>query len=125
MLSGSEEIWYTPVEAYGVSTFEEGIISGGGGGDATISGGVRFYWVYYPETPGEAPSGFTGLGWFESEANTPMNYYLTSKGKGLQDILSEFDNNTRNNLNDVFEVWSTYVSSQKPGNCLLYTSRCV
>lgn len=68
---------------------------------------------------GGAPSGFTGLGWFESEANTPMNYYLTSKGKGLQDILSEFDNNTRNNLNDVFEVWSTYVSSQKPGNTIV------
>ena len=67
MITGSEEIRYTPVEAYGVSTFAAGIISGGTGGEATVTQGVRFTWVYDPDSPDASPSGFTGQGWFAED----------------------------------------------------------
>lgn len=111
MISGSEEIQYTPVEAYGVSTLAEGIISGGGGGDATISGGVRFFWVYYPYSPDESPSGFTGGGWYETLDNSPI-WYSAQNGLDLNTILNGFATpGGRTDLNDVFRLWKTYVSN--------------
>lgn len=115
MLSGTEEIWYTPVEAYEVSTFADGIVSGGTGGDATISGGVRFTWVFDPSSPGGNPSGFTGRGWFEETEHSPIWYSVNYCGMTLEKILQDFATGERKNLNDVFANWQTYVNSQPNG----------
>lgn len=113
MLSGSEEIWYTPVEAYGVSTFAGGISSGGMGGDATVTEGVRFLWKYDPESPRVTPSGFTGKGWFENTYGSPIWYSIQFHGMDLDTILAEFANNSRVNLNDIFKNWQVYVDAQE------------
>lgn len=111
MLSGSEEIWYTPVEAYGVSTFAGGISSGGMGGDATVTEGVRFLWKYDPDTPDKTPSGFTGQGWFADTNGSPIWYSIQFYSMTLQGILDEFAGGTRTNLNDVFTNWQNYVDA--------------
>ncbi len=110
-LSGEEYITYTPVEAYGISTFADGIISGGTGGDATVTQGVRFLWVYNPDTPNAAPSGFTGQGWFADAEGSPIWYSIQFSGMTLQGILDEFAAGTRTNLNDVFTNWQNYVDA--------------
>lgn len=112
MLSGSEEIWYTAVEAYEVSAYADGIISGGTGGDATVTNGVRFLWVYDPNSPSSSPSGFTGQGWFENLPGSPIHYSIDACGMTLQGILDGFADGSRVNLNDVFQNWQTYVNSQ-------------
>lgn len=116
MLSGSEEIWYTPVEAYGVSTFAGGISSGGMGGDATVTEGVRFLWKYDPEFPRAAPSGFTGKGWFENTYGSPIWYSIKFHGMALDTILAGFANNSRGDLNDIFKNWQVYVEAQASQN---------
>lgn len=116
MLSGSEEIWYTPVEAYGVSTFAGGISSGGMGGDATVTEGVRFLWKYDPEFPRVTPSGFTGNGWFENTYGSPIWYSIEFHSMALDTILAEFANNSRVNLNDIFKNWQVYVDAQASQN---------
>lgn len=106
MKHGSEVIYYTPVDAYGVTTFSDGIISGGMGDDVTITQQIRFFWRYDPSSPDKSPSGFTGMGWFENVAETP----IVLSGIPLSRILSEFENESRNNLNDVFQIWQSYVN---------------
>ena len=70
-LEGSNTVEYTPVDAYAVMPMADGIISGGGGDEATVVQSTRFYWVYNPESP--ETSGFTGSGkWFCGVANTPL-----------------------------------------------------
>lgn len=108
MIQGSEVIYYTPVEAYGVTTFADGIISGGGGNDTTISQSVRFFWVYDPSRPNTSPSGFTGMGWFENTQDTPI--WLSEKnGILLEDILDQFSQGIKTNLNQEFQSWNSYV----------------
>lgn len=107
-LEGTEYVTYTPVEAYGVSTFDVGIISGGGGGEATVVRNTRFFWVYDPENP--QSSGFTGSGnWFCGVANTPLANITKEQ------LLQEFKNGTRTNLNTEFQAWQVLVSNQTPG----------
>lgn len=108
---------YTPVDAYAVMPMAGGIISGGTGGDATVTKGVRFLWVYDPGTPAGAPSGFTGMGWFENSMGTPI-WNLKDSGSSLtlETILYEFSKNQRHDLNDVFENWQIYVNEQAQAN---------
>lgn len=108
-LEGSEFVTYTPVEAYGVSTYDVGIISGGGGDEATVIQSTRFFWVYDPEHPDK--SGFTGQGWFADVPNTPLNYSNITE----DELLRQFQEGDRINLNDVFQAWQILVSSQIPG----------
>ena len=119
MIYGSNEV-YSPVSAYGISTFAEGIISGGTGGDVTATQGVNFKWVYDPSTPEAIPSGFTGQGWFADKEGSPIWYSIQYCGMTLQGILDEFAGETRTNLNDVFQNWQKYVDAQgSPGNDVL------
>lgn len=107
-LEGSEFVEYTPVEAYGVSTFDVGIISGGNGGEATVVQNTRFFWVYDPENPEK--SGFTGGGeWFCGIVNTPLANITEEQ------LIQEFANGTRTNLNTEFQAWQVLVSNQTPG----------
>lgn len=99
---------YTPVDAYAVMPMEGGITSGGTGGDATVTQGVRFLWVYNPGTPDGPPSGFSGKGWFADMVGSPIEY---SKMK-LSDILQEFSTGARVDLNDVFQKWQGYVDKE-------------
>lgn len=111
--SGSETIYmYTPVEAYGISTYAGGISSGGTGGDATSTQGVRFLWVYDPDMPDKAPSGFTGGGWYEDRQGSPIWHSSQFYSITLEDILAGFKDGTRENLNDVFTNWQDYVDAQ-------------
>lgn len=71
MITGSNDV-YTPVDAYGVTTFTDGIISGGNTGNESISGSTRFLWVYDPNSPCDPPSGFTSQGWFSGVSDTPI-----------------------------------------------------
>lgn len=108
---------YTPVDAYAVMPMEGGITSGGTGGDATVTQGVRFLWTYDPANPAGNPSGFTGSGWFENSVGTPI-WNLKDSGSSLtlETILYEFSQGHRHNLNDVFEHWQIYVAEQAQGN---------
>lgn len=112
--TGSETIYinYTPVQARGISTFAGGIASGGTGGDATTTKGVRFTWAYDPEFPDKTPSGFTGQGWFAETQGSPIWYSIMFCNMTLKGILDEFKAGTRANLNDVFLNWQTYVDAQ-------------
>lgn len=110
MITGSNDVYYTPVDGYAVSTFADGIISGGDGGSEVITSGVRFLWIYNPDYPYQKPSGFTGQGWFENEPNTPITIAAQS-GLTLQTILDEFANDRRTHLNDVFGYWQTFIRS--------------
>lgn len=112
MITGAEEIRYTPVEAYGISTFAGGISSGGTGGDVTVTNGVRFIWVYDPSQPAESPSGFTGKGWFADAEGSPIWYSIQFYGMTLEGILAGFANESRKNLNDIFTNWQDYVDAQ-------------
>ncbi|WP_287493438.1 hypothetical protein [Sellimonas sp.] len=104
-LEGSEYVEYTPVEAYGVSTFDVGIISGGTSGDATIVKGTRFYWVYDPNNL--SASGFTGSGkWYCEVENTPLY------GLSEAELLNEFETQVRTNLNEEFQAWQALINSQ-------------
>ena len=108
MLSGSEKVYkYTPVEAYGVSTYADSMISGGDGDGAVSTRGVRFFWVYDPTKPETSPSGFTGQGWFANEEHTPIKV----SGYSLEHILREFELGDRTNLNDVFNTWQQYINN--------------
>lgn len=107
-LEGSEYVTYTPVDAYAVMPMVEGIISGGGGDEATIVEKTRFYWVYDPNNLGK--SGFTGCGkWFCGEPNTPLAKITEDQ------LLSEFSTGTRTSLNAEFQEWQELVASQTPG----------
>lgn len=108
---------YTPVDAYAVMPTAGVVISGGTGGDATVTKGVRCLWVYDPGTPAGAPSGFTGMGWFENSMGTPI-WNLKDSGSSLtlETILYEFSENQRHDLNDVFEHWQIYVNEQAQAN---------
>lgn len=113
MISGSEEIRYSAVEAYGVSPLTEpGVISGGMGGDATVNNGVRFLWVYDPNEPNGDPSGFSGQGWFADIEGSPIWYNGQFEYLTLEIILSQFENRSRQNLNDVFQNWQKYIDVQ-------------
>lgn len=103
---------YTPVDAYAVMPMAGGIISGGTGGDATLTQGVRFTWVYDPDTPDASPSGFTGQGWFADAEGSPIYYNIQEHGMTLEGILSEFAGD-RVDLNDVFQNWQIYVDAEK------------
>lgn len=111
MIYGDNVVYYTPVEAYPVMLMDGGIISGGTGGDATTTQGVRFTWVYDPDTPGGTPSGFTGKGWFAETVGSPIWYSIEFYSMTLQGILDEFSGGTRTNLNDVFTNWQNYVDA--------------
>lgn len=108
---------YTPVDAYAVMPSPGGIISGETGGEEIETRGVRFLWVYAPGTPAGAPSGFTGMGWFENSMGTPI-WNLKDSGSSLtlETILYEFSENQRHDLNDVFEHWQIYVNEQAQAN---------
>lgn len=107
-IDGVESVTYTPVEAYGISTFAEGIISGGNGGEETVVKNTRFFWVYDPGNPQK--SGFTGSGkWYCGEPHTPL------AGITEDELLQEFSLGTRTNLNNEFVAWQQLVSSQLPG----------
>lgn len=112
--TGSETIYinYTPVQARGISTFAGGIASGGTGGDATITQGVRFTWVYDPGNPDDTPSGFTGQGWFAGTEGSPIWYSSEFYNMTLKGILDGFYAGTRTNLNDVFTNWQNYVDAE-------------
>ena len=109
MIQGSNDVYYTPVDGYAVSTFAAGIISGGDGGSEVITSGVRFLWRYDPTNPHSSPSGFTGQGWFENKPNTPITV-AQSSGLMLQDILEEFAAEKRTHLNDVFVYWQNFIT---------------
>ena len=111
---------YTPVDAYAVMPMADGITSGGTGGDATLTDGVRFLWVYNPDTPNGSPSGFTGKGWFADLPGSPIWYSIEFYSMTLGGILGEFANGTRTNLNDVFTNWQNYVDAlSSQGNDVL------
>lgn len=103
---------YTPVDAYAVMPMADGITSGGTGGDATLTDGVRFLWVYNPDSPAGSPSGFTGKGWFEDLPGSPIWYSIQFQTATLEDILNGFAEGDRVNLNDVFQNWQSYVDAQ-------------
>lgn len=103
---------YTPVDAYAVMPMADSIISGGTGGDATLTQGVRFTWVYDPNTPDASPSGFTGQGWFADAEGSPIYYNIQEHRMTLEGILSEFAGD-RVDLNDVFQNWQIYVDAEK------------
>ena len=102
----------SPVAAYSVGTRDGGITSGGTGGDAAVTQGVRFFWTYDPTSPNGTPSGFTGKGWFESTPGSPIWYSIQNYGMTLQGILDGFKEGDRTNLNDVFTNWQNYVDAQ-------------
>lgn len=105
---GSNYVTYSPVEAYGVSTFKAGIISGGTGDDNIVTQGVKFKWIYDPND--SAHSGFTGGGtWFCGVANTPLENITE------ETLLDEFAAGTRTNLNAEFEAWQLVVATQPEG----------
>lgn len=103
---------YTPVDAYAVMPMAGGITSGGTGGDATVTQGVRFTWVYDPDTPDASPSGFTGQGWFADKVGSPIWYCITFCSMTLEGILAGFGSGDRVSLNDVFQNWQNYVDAQ-------------
>lgn len=102
----------SPVAAYSVGTRDGGIISGGTGGDAAVTEGVRFFWTYDPNSPDKAPSGFTGQGWFAETAGSPIWYNIQFHSMTLQGILDGFAGGNRTGLNDVFTNWQNYVDAQ-------------
>lgn len=112
MLSGSEVV-YTPVEANGVSFQAARIISGGSGGDATITSSMRFFWFYNPDTK---QGGFTGVRWYEDMVGSPIYNYLRDNSKQLSEFLDEFvDAVPRQNLNDIFSAWNDFVKNNSEG----------
>ena len=102
---------YTPVDAYAVMPTAGVVISGGSGGESTVTKGVRFLWVYNPTKPEASPSGFIGRGWFEETEGSPI-WYSIKRGMTLEGILGEFSTGHRVNLNDVFQNWQDYVEEQ-------------
>lgn len=121
MIYGSNEV-YTPVEAYSVMPMDTGVISGGFGDDATVTGGARFYWVYYPNNPNGSPSGFTGNGWFTNIEYSPIVVYCAENNKDLDTFFIEFQND-RTNLDDVFRVWNNWASAQFSINGTNYVNK--
>lgn len=112
MIFGSNDV-YEPVAAYDVGQYtRNGIISGGSGGNATTTQGVRFLWTYDPNSPDGAPSGFTGKGWFENTDGSPIWYSIKYCSMTLEGILAGFAGGTNPNLNDVFTNWQEYVDAQ-------------
>lgn len=103
---------YTPVDAYAVMPTAGVVISGGSGGESTVTKGVNFLWVYNPVNPAGPPSGFTGMGWFADTEHSPIWYSIQSKTATLEDILNGFAGGGRVNLNDVFQNWQDYVEEQ-------------
>ncbi len=101
---------YSSVQAYTVQTRDAGIISGGGGEHVVVTEGTRFFWVYNPDGTG----GFTGVGWFESTANSPIKVYCDKNSTSITNIIEGFANGTRTDLTDVFTAWQSYVDSN-PG----------
>lgn len=110
----------SPVAAYSVGTRDGRIISGGTGDHVTITRGVNFKWVYDPDKPEAAPSGFTGQGWFESTTDSPIWLYCSQNTTDLKTILAGFAGGTRDDLNDVFGAWQQYVDTMSsPENDVL------
>ena len=107
MLTGSNRVEYQAVQAFSADPRNGGIISGGTGDQVVVTEGTSFSWVYDPNN--SSKSGFTGVGWFESTADSPIN----ASGISLEVILDEFQNGTRTNLNDVFAAWQSYIE-QRP-----------
>lgn len=108
-LEGSEYVTYTPVEAYGVSAYADGVISGGNSGDNFVAGSTRFLWVYDPDNPGQ--SGFTGCGqWFCGRPNTPL------EGIANDETLKKQFEEGRKNLNYEFQIWQSKVASETPNS---------
>ena len=117
MIQGSNDVHYTPVDGYGVATYaDNGIISGGNSGSATIVGSTRFFWVYDPNNT--ETSGFTGNGWFTDIDYSPISVFLKNKSMSLEQFLDQFDQevNPRTNLDDVFTYWQDYVDKNPYGN---------
>lgn len=111
MIFGSNDV-YEPVAAYDVGQYtRNGIISGGNGGNVTTTRGVTFTWVYDPNN--STGSGFTGQGWFADIDSSPIGYSIKYCSMTLQNILDEFENGKRTDLNDVFLNWQGYVDEQE------------
>ena len=100
---GTEYITYTPVAAYGVSTYAEGIVSGGTGENVTETKGTRFLWVYDPDNLDT--SGFIGEGWFCEVPNTPLANITEAE------LIRQFNEDNRIDLNDFFQKWQTVVEN--------------
>lgn len=114
MITGSNNI-YTPVDAYGVETYADGMISGGSGDNIIPSNGVRFLWIYNPDNPYTYPSGFSGNGWFENVSWGPIGYFLDHNPLDFEQFIQSFST-SRTNLNDVFSTWQAYVTEQSKYN---------
>lgn len=96
---------YTPVEAYSVNSRSARVVSGPIDDDITVSSGMVFHWVYDEN----GTSGFTGGGWFAGTTDpswTPVKH----AGYTNDEINSQFANNTRSNLNDIFQNWQSLVA---------------
>lgn len=104
----SNSVSYIPVDANAVSTFDNGVISGGGTGDQeVVVENTVFTWVYDPDSP--TRGGFSGEGWFLDALNSPMAVAgITS----IEQVDAHFANS--DNLNDVFATWQAFVN-QHPG----------
>lgn len=105
-LEGLEYVEYIPVEAYGVSTFDARIISGGNGEGNIVTQGCRFFWYYDPNDLNEMRGGFTGNGWFTEMEHTPLF------NVNLEMLFEGFENQTIVNLNSYFEAWQVEVNNQ-------------
>ena len=112
MQYGENIVYYTPVEAYPVMTMDVGIISGGTGGSETTTQGVRFSWAFDPSTPDTNPSGFSGGGWYAETYGSPIWYSTYKYGLTLKQILSQFKEGNRDDLDDVFMYWQEFVNEQ-------------
>lgn len=100
---------YSTVQAFAVDAGDSGIISGGGGNGNIIVEGTTFFWIYDPDT--SAANGFTGVGWFEGTAGSPIAVATERLGITYDDIMNGFREGTRTNLNDVFEAWQSYIEA--------------
>lgn len=98
---------YSPVQAFSVDSSNSGIISGGGGDSSVVNEGTTFSWIYDPDNP--ELSGFTGVGWFETESGSPIK----ESGISLDSILEGFANGTRTVLDDVFTAWQNYINTSE------------
>lgn len=73
------------------------------GGEHTIVGGYTFLWSYAEG----GNNGFTGSGWFDTTAGTPLAVYGIS-GKALE---AQLQSGERTNLHDIFSNWQVYATN--------------
>lgn len=104
MISGENTVIYTPIEAYSLNAADSRVTSGGFGDDVTVTQGVVFLWVYDPDLPNGG--GFTGNGWFCGLANMPLANVTQ------EELIRQFEEEGRTNLNDYFQAWQEVVSNQ-------------